>query len=149
MPHIETIARGVAVSDHSVLLCHDLRGGYAYLPGGHVEFGESAEDALAREFLEECGEPVAVGSLITTFENRFIQRGKPRHELNLMFHVEHASAWPRRVESLESDIAFAWIAISALREANLRPNSIMGWLERFCAGEVPPTWVTMDERPAD
>ena len=46
---IELIARGVFVRGGAVLLCQNVKHGYYYLPGGHVEFGEAAAVALARE----------------------------------------------------------------------------------------------------
>ena len=61
MAKIELIARGLARRDNDVLLCLNLKGGYAYLPGGHVEFGESAREALEREFVEESGIQVTSG----------------------------------------------------------------------------------------
>ena len=47
--HIETIARGVCVKDGKVLLCFPKDRSYAYLPGGHIEFGETGRVALVRE----------------------------------------------------------------------------------------------------
>src|SRR5262249_44925533 len=41
-PHIEVIARGVIRRGRFVLACRNVKKGYVYLPGGHVEFGETA-----------------------------------------------------------------------------------------------------------
>lgn len=43
---IEVIARGVCVAGGKVLLCRPKAGGYTYLPGGHVEFGETSREAV-------------------------------------------------------------------------------------------------------
>jgi 8-oxo-dGTP pyrophosphatase MutT (NUDIX family) len=133
---IEILARGVLIMEDHVLLCRNVEGGYRYLPGGHVEPGESAAAALAREFMEESGVAVRVGGLLLISEHGFVQKGRPRHEIDLVFHVEHpptldpSRAWP----SLEPDIAFDWVALSDLGAADLRPASISDWLIRLAKG---------------
>ena len=52
---IETIARGVCVVDGRLLLCKAKGGRTTYLPGGHIEFGETGREALVREMREETG----------------------------------------------------------------------------------------------
>lgn len=132
---IELIARGLAMRDGSVLLCRSVSGGYAYLPGGHVEPGEASEDALVREFMEEAGLVVAAGPLLLAAEARFTQAGRPRHELTLVFHVEPTAAdgWPSGVVSHEADISFAWIAMSRVQKEGVLPACIRDWLAGYDA----------------
>jgi len=128
--HIEVIARGVLRRGASVLLCRNIAGGYSYLPGGHVEPGEAAADALRREFEEETGMAIAVGAPLLIAEARFVQDGRPRHEMNLVFHVEHAAGGepPASVPSREPDIAFDWTTQESLGDVDLRPAFLKGWL---------------------
>ncbi len=46
---------GLILSEGKVLAMHDERSPYYYLPGGRVEMGETAEDAVIREVQEELG----------------------------------------------------------------------------------------------
>ncbi len=86
--HIEIIARGVVERDGRILLCRNIQAGYYYLPGGHVESGESAAAALAREFVEETGLNARVGAHVLTAEVAFTRSNRVIHEVNLVFHVE-------------------------------------------------------------
>jgi len=129
---IEIITRGVMIHNNFILLCRNVKNGYHFLPGGHVEFGEPASAALAREFIEECGLPVAVGDLLLTHEHIYARKSGPRHEVNVVFHVEHlevsTSGARVRVESKEPKIEFDWIALSELDKIELRPTTMRQWL---------------------
>lgn len=131
----ELIARGIVVVRGSALLCQNRKHGYYYLPGGHVDPGESAAEALAREFLEETTLRVRVGRCIAATEEAFRQGGDCRREINMVFHVElppgasspgtttPGRSSPPIVTSAEPKIAFAWLRSSELAAADLKPAS--------------------------
>ena len=84
---IETIARGVCVRGGKVLLCRAKGGATTYLPGGHIEFGETGREALVREIKEELGLSAEVGRFLGVVENSFMQKGKPHSEINLVYEL--------------------------------------------------------------
>ena len=53
------------------------------LPGGRVEIGESAEEALAREIREELDCNVTPGRLLWVMENFFNHKDSAHHELGM------------------------------------------------------------------
>ncbi|MGC3944836.1 MAG: NUDIX hydrolase [Chryseolinea sp.] len=59
-------------------------------PGGGVEFGESLEDALKREFLEETKLSITVGQF--AFGCEFLEG--PLHAIELFFHVSKYEGSP-------------------------------------------------------
>ncbi len=131
--HIEIIARGLLIQNGRALLCQDRKGGYYYLPGGHIEFNEAAAVALAREFKEETGLGVQVGACALITDGTFTQKGQSKHELNLVFHVEHPhppdrSHVPDEIKSKEDHIAFEWVDLAAAVDLDIRPLVIKAWL---------------------
>jgi len=81
-------ACGVCLSGDKLLLVRHramTSKGYFYAPpGGGMHFGESAEDCLKREFLEECGLEIQVNSFLFTHE--FLK--PPLHAVELFFSVD-------------------------------------------------------------
>lgn len=122
---IETIARGVAISDGKVLLCRAKGGTTTYLPGGHIEFGETGAEALAREVREELGVEAKVGRFLGVVENSFLQHGKKHAEINLVYALEVPAGTAAR--SCEDWIDFEWHPLTELASANLLPAE----MERF------------------
>lgn len=138
---IENIVRGVCVVEGHVLLCRPKKGGYAYLPGGHIEFGETSRAALVREMKEETGRDAAVGDFLGVVESQFEQHGRPHCEISLVYRLTLAAS-PLESESRphadgrglspalpavtaqEDWIEFVWWPLAKLDEANLLPQEM-------------------------
>lgn len=84
---IRVRACGICFDNNKVLLVnHSLYGsGNSFWspPGGGVEFGEKAVEAVKREFKEETGLNVEVGEML--FMNEFIQ--PPLHAIEIFFKI--------------------------------------------------------------
>ena len=117
---IETIARGVCVKDGKVLLCRAKGGKSTYLPGGHIEFGETGRQALVREVKEELGVTSETGVFLGAVENSFQQHGKPHAEINLVYELKIDAA---DIKSQEDWIEFEWCDLGQLDAANLLPET--------------------------
>jgi ADP-ribose pyrophosphatase YjhB (NUDIX family) len=87
MPAIRIRVAGILVKDSRILLVRHEKNGNSYwlLPGGGMEFGETAEEALVREFKEEVGLDISVGKLILVQDS--IPPNRHRQVLNLYFLV--------------------------------------------------------------
>ena len=126
--NIETIARGVCLKAGALLVCQPAKGGRCYLPGGHIEFAETARQALVREIQEEMGLSASAGAFLGVTENTFIQKGEQHCEMNLMFVLDIPGISPDiDPPATESWIAFRWIPFTpeALREANILPAHLI------------------------
>jgi ADP-ribose pyrophosphatase YjhB (NUDIX family) len=56
-------------------------------PGGGVEFGERAADAVRRELREELGVELDDVVLLGVMENLFTYEGRPGHEITFVFEA--------------------------------------------------------------
>ena len=122
--HIETIARGVCIKDGKVLLCLPKDRSYSYLPGGHIEFGETGREALVREMKEETGLDATAGDLLGVVESQFVQKGEKHCEINLIYEMRLRSCEVeelRGVKSQEDWICFDWVPCDKIDSANLLP----------------------------
>jgi 8-oxo-dGTP diphosphatase len=87
MPNIRIRAAGILVKDDRILLVRHEKNGKSYwlIPGGGVDFGESVEAALIREYQEEVGIQIEVGKLVLVHDS--IPPNRHRQVLNLYFLV--------------------------------------------------------------
>lgn len=134
--NIETLARGVLVREGKLLVCQPKKGGRCYLPGGHVEFGETARQALVREVREELGLGAEAGAFLAVTENAFTQEGEPHCEVNLVFRLDIPGIEPETNPAAAEDwIAFRWVPFDAasLRAANLLPAHLIDDLPAWLA----------------
>jgi 8-oxo-dGTP pyrophosphatase MutT (NUDIX family) len=86
-------------------------------PGGGVDFGERAEDALRREVREELGCGVILNGPSTTFENIYEHAGAPGHEIVFAFPVtfDNPQIYAKRRFQIREDSGYVndieWVAV--------------------------------------
>ncbi|HNX35816.1 MAG TPA: NUDIX domain-containing protein [Kiritimatiellia bacterium] len=143
--NVEVIARGVCVVDGQLLLCHGKKAALTYLPGGHIEFRETARQALVREIREELGRDAQAGRFLGCCEHCFVQKDEPHAEINLVFELNITGLKPgAQVDAAEDWIGFRWQPLDQLDEANLEPapfrKCIAEWRKRpgghFVSGDA-------------
>lgn len=142
-------AAAVVRSNEHVLL-HRLEGDEFWaLPGGRVDAGERAQDAIRREFLEELGVSVECEDLVCVGENFFEYNGEPHHEIGLYFaarisegseisdqgRIHFGVEGGRRLE-------FKWFPLAELPNMDMRPAVLRAALS---AGSVPIHFVQQDD----
>lgn len=119
---VRVIAVGILIKDGWVL-AEEYAGGddsglFLRAPGGGVEFGEPADDAIRREFAEELGVTLDEARLLGVTENIFDAHGKRGHEIVYAYGIQCAAleALPRdaRLPVLDSDTTVGWYPLDAL-----------------------------------
>jgi len=119
--NIEFIARGFIVKNNKMLLCKRKDRDYYFFPGGHVEFGEFAKDALIREIKEEIGAEVINCDFIGIAENVFKDNDKQLHEVNFVFQTEISET---KADALEDHLEFRWINTDEISKTEVLPTSL-------------------------
>lgn len=131
MGELHVVVAAALLRDDTALLCHRVSGRTWYpnvwdFPGGHVDPGERAEQALRRELLEEIG--VDVGRVD---HEPVLYDLDP--ETNFDLTVWALRSWegePRNCQPLEHD-GIAWFGVDQIRHLPLASASYLPLLEEL------------------
>ena len=114
--------RAVAIIRHEghVLIHKATHETFWALPGGRVEYGETAAEAVEREIAEELGCTSKIGPLRYLVENFFVYDGEGCHEIGWYYGVDLTSAFPfvtgdicHRATEGSYDLEFRWVRCDA------------------------------------
>jgi len=122
VPSIRNIAVGLPVRDGHVLVLDgaDAVKGEAFhrALGGGIEFGETAEAALRREFVEELDVVLGSVRLLGVVENIFEYEGDAGHEIAHVFAVESADidalSLDARLRVLDEGSPVRWVPVARM-----------------------------------
>ena len=136
--NIHVLSRAVIIDQNHILLCKtcDLPISFYFLPGGHIEHGESAETSLLRELQEETGAQCQIKRFLGCLEHSFVPGHSSvchNHEYNFVFEVESESLKVGRpIPALESHIECVWVPFYQIAEIDFRAEPfrilIPAWL---------------------
>ncbi|AZL15735.1 NUDIX domain-containing protein [Rickettsiales endosymbiont of Stachyamoeba lipophora] len=143
--NIHIISRGVIIKDGYILLVYNpelaINNRFYYFPGGHVEHGESAIQALERELIEEIGNyDFQIKQFLGCLENDFSRNIDPKikcchsHEYSFTFLVESNLEAQIIPKQREEHVGLEWIKLEDLEKLYILPHSIakhiMKWLKK-------------------
>jgi 8-oxo-dGTP pyrophosphatase MutT (NUDIX family) len=126
---------------------HDpAKDGFYWFPGGGIEPGETAEEAVKRELVEEAAFQIDVLKPLYLSENLFVESGEYRHEVIVYF----LAAVHARLESAPVDLRnHEWHPPSATPRPLLPPDVAAAVVFDLETGfKRPLQHFVCDERPA-
>lgn len=121
--------KGILIHRRRVLLLRNDRGEWE-LPGGRLDDGETPEEALRREFLEETGLRVTVGPPVDAWVFQVTSREKV---LVLEYACRKKGAGAVRISREHNDSA--WLPVSGLNREPL-PRGYLPGIQRVLAASA-------------
>ena len=124
----------ILVEDNSA---QDRRDYFYRPPGGGVEFGERAIDAVRREMWEEFEAELVDVRPVGTLENIFDYHGRPGHEVVFVFEARFADRRYYEAERIVGTegggirIEAIWLDVSEPLDRPLYPNGLLELLRQF------------------
>ena len=133
------IARAVILNGRSVLLVRQKGMSNTFLPGGHIEIGESAGAALQREIREELGLRLEIEKFLGCVEAGWEECATCNYEINLLFKaiLPHPEIPP---VSREDHLEFLWSSVDDLGKNNLLPQPLQNLIPGYMAGDDAAWW---------
>jgi 8-oxo-dGTP pyrophosphatase MutT (NUDIX family) len=143
MKGIEVIVRALILRDSHVLLAHKIGADNTFLPGGHVELGETLREALLRELREELEGEVEVGGFLGALEHFYPTGLGSVHELNLIFECDLRGCDLKAPPgSKEPHLEFLWEPVSVLERRNLHPGPLVEAISGMSSGSAFPRYMS-------
>ena len=105
---------------------------YYEMPGGKIEFGESAENALTREIKEETGLDIKIIRPYSTFS--YVSNNREKHTIDIQFLAEPINSPSDIALSTEHD-EFKWITkdeINNYKFSDQMREAILKGFNLFC-----------------
>lgn len=126
MKNIENIVRLIIKKEDKILLCKNKEFGHYFLPGGHVEFGDTLEKTIYKEMEEELAlkeDDLFDISFRNYLENTYGENEKMHHEINFIFEAKLKEGI--EIKSQEDHIDFEWFDSNDIDKVNLLPKNIL------------------------
>lgn len=125
---------GILIRDKKILLQKPKNDNDYSIPGGHVSFGETAAEALIREFKEEIDADIKIDKLIMIGENFFSWGNKSCQQISMYYAIslynEQQIPLDGTFEAIDdlgnkrNDLDFSWISLSEMNNIKVSPSNI-------------------------
>ncbi|MCL2671563.1 MAG: NUDIX domain-containing protein [Clostridiales bacterium] len=120
-------AAGVLIRNDRMFMQREKDGTECALPGGHVSFGETAAQALIREYKEETGADILCGRLLWVEETFWKWGERDAHTITFYFLIslQDDADIPDGVAASQKDncnVLLEWVALNKLPDLTVYPS---------------------------
>lgn len=128
---------GVWVRQGCILLQREENGQEYAVPGGHIRIGETLEDGLKREWMEETGLAIRCQRMLWTEECFWEWKGKLTHSLTFYYRIdlEKETALPCDMQlhahKDNSRILLEWVPVEKVGELVVYPEFLKTEIHRL------------------
>lgn len=129
---------GLIIKNNKLLLVDMDDSGFLCLPGGYVELGETTEEAVKRELIEEIGKEVSIIKNLGVVENYFVNKfSKKMHEISFYYMMDFIDDISEQKDFtlIENDkgnnvkLDFKWIDLNEIENFDIRPIFLINLLK--------------------
>lgn len=133
---LEVISRAVIARNDQFLTICNIVDGYHFLPGGHVIFGEKAEDAIRRNLYRQLGLKAHEVKMIGTIEHKYTRKNQSEHhEYNVVFRVTPVPESLDTLRCTDKGYECKWIHRAEIPAITLLPPSLKSAIEKWLHNE--------------
>lgn len=121
-------ACAIIIHNNKLLVHNNVNESHVALVGGRVEAGESSEQTIKREIMEEMGKEIEILEYVTTIENFFDADDMPYHEIMFVYRVDFKNEEDKKiVDSIynvegDDELRYDWIDLDKIDEYPLKPK---------------------------
>ena len=142
MKQFHLICRAVILQNHHILLARQKGADNTFLPGGHIEIGESAKNALKRELKEELNFEIKVNRYLGAVEADWEKAEVKHYEINHIFMADiiNLETTNNNLTSFENHLEFKWSLVDDLDDHNLLPHPLISLIKNLVDGDNSIWW---------
>ena len=121
-------ACAIIIHDNKLLVHNNVNESHVALVGGRVKIGESSEQTIRREIMEEMGKEIEIIEYVSTIENFFEADDMPYHEIMFVYRVDFKNEEDKKIiETIhnvegEDELRYDWIDLDKIDEYPLKPD---------------------------
>ena len=121
-------ACAIIIHDNKLLVHNNVNESHVALVGGRVKIGESSEQTIRREIMEEMGKKIEIIEYVSTIENFFEADDMPYHEIMFVYRVDFKNEEDKKIiETIhnvegEDELRYDWIDLDKINEYPLKPD---------------------------